>query len=310
MGVPWRVALALQADGWYLRSDIIWHKPNPMPESVTDRPTKSHEYLFLLTKSKSYYYDQDAIREPNTLESKQRAMRGNSKHNKYAAGEHMPLGVHANTMSQPREFKGYGDMEGAISRGETPLKSAGRNKRTVWKIATAPYSGAHFATYPPALVEPCIKAGTSEYGVCPECGNPWERVVKVKVGTAKLTPKTISAHHARGGKGVPTGTVGKAGSSRIDTERTTVSWEPTCFHPEARIQPYVPIPATVLDPFSGSGTTLLVARKLKRKGIGLDISGEYLELAKERLGLKALKEWSDGTQTETQSYDDLPIFNL
>jgi DNA modification methylase len=228
MGVPWRVALALQADGWYLRSDIIWAKPNPMPESVTDRPTKSHEYMFLLTKNKKYFYDADSIREPVKTESKMRAMRGNSDENKYAAGEHMPPGVHANTMSQPRNHRGYDDMDGAIDRGETPLNPAGRNKRTVWTISTRPYSGAHFATFPPELVEPCIKAG------CPEDG-------------------------------------------------------------------------TVLDPFSGSGTTLMVARKLGRKGVGLDVSFEYIQLAKERLGLKALEQWEAGKPGETD-LEGLPMF--
>ena len=339
MGVPWRVALALQADGWYLRSDIIWHKPNPMPESITDRPTKSHEYLFLLTKSRKYYYDADAIREPNTLASKQRAMRGNSSDNKYAAGEHMPPGVHANTMSQPREFKGYDDMEDAIARGETPLNSAGRNKRTVWTIATSPYSGAHFATYPPALVEPCIKAGTSEHGVCPECGDPWERVVE-KIETGE-TQKMADGWDAEEGSH---STIHRNGRSKGEagipvTKNITTGWRPTCSgydhlyrseFPQARNarkrhQQYVAgywwkrvrqrpgkthwqvIPATILDPFSGSATTIMVARKLGRRGIGLDVSVEYIELAKERLGLKALEEWENGKPGETD-YEGLPMF--
>ena len=108
-------------------------------------------------------------------ESKRRAVRGNSVDNKYAAGSERPAGVHANTMSQPREFIGYDDMEERIQNGETPLNPSGRNKRTVWTVSTKSYSGAHFATFPPDLIEPCIKAGTSEKGACPECGAPFVR---------------------------------------------------------------------------------------------------------------------------------------
>ena len=140
IGIPWRVAFALQADGWYLRSDIIWHKPNPMPESVTDRPTKSHEYIFLLTKSARYYYDLEAIREPV------------SENWQYAAGAPMPeLGDH-------RTAEGARGHQ-AKRVYDTPK---GANKRTVWSVNTAPYPEAHFATYPPELIRPCILAGSRE----------------------------------------------------------------------------------------------------------------------------------------------------
>ena len=131
IGIPWRVAFALQADGWYLRQDIIWHKPNPMPESVTDRCTKAHEYIFLLSKSARYYYDADAIKEPA---------------NKNAAGSLFHAGKTATHQL---------GRASTIERAETDA----RNRRSVWTIATQPYSGAHFATFPPALVEPCILAG-------------------------------------------------------------------------------------------------------------------------------------------------------
>jgi DNA modification methylase len=138
VGIPWRVAFALQADGWYLRSDIIWAKPNPMPESVTDRPTKAHEYLFLLTKSARYYFDADAVREPN---------------------EH-PFRTGTNPRHDAiRSLNGRdrGRMD------DSPIDSnpAGRNIRTVWNIATEPFPGAHFATFPKKLVEPCVKAGSA-----------------------------------------------------------------------------------------------------------------------------------------------------
>jgi site-specific DNA-methyltransferase (cytosine-N4-specific) len=137
LGVPWRVAFALQDAGWWLRSDIIWHKPNPMPESVTDRPTRAHEYLFLLSKSANYYYDADAIREPHAgfRKSGPNAMRGQV------------------------EIRPRGNLQSVTEQSYHP---GGRNKRSVWTIATAPYPEAHFATFPEALVEPCILAGTAE----------------------------------------------------------------------------------------------------------------------------------------------------
>jgi DNA modification methylase len=176
VGIPWRVAFALQADGWYLRSDIIWSKPNPMPESVTDRPTKSHEYLFLLTKSPRYYFDADAVREPH---------------------------------SDDRPLNPYRlDKPGIPNRGTNPGMTgknlgvfgnpAGRNIRSVWSIATRPYPGAHFAVFPPELPERCIKAGSPQAGL-------------------------------------------------------------------------------VLDPFGGSGTVGMVANRLSRRAILIDLNPEYLK---------------------------------
>lgn len=120
IGIPWMVAVALRADGWYLRCDIVWHKPNPMPESVRDRPTKAHEYVFLLTKSEEYFYDHAAIREPFADERQ---------------GRTKPNGI-------------------------DPSANGGRNRRSVWTVPTQPYAGAHFATFPPGLIEPCVLAGS------------------------------------------------------------------------------------------------------------------------------------------------------
>lgn len=137
LGIPWRVAFALQADGWYLRSDIIWAKPNPMPESVTDRPTKSHEYMFLLAKRERYYYNHEAVKEK-------------------CQSDH-PSG---NGFKRPSKLS----FDGRGSDTQWTGVGGKRNRRTVWKIPTRPYSGAHFAVFPPKLVEPCILAG------CPEGG--------------------------------------------------------------------------------------------------------------------------------------------
>lgn len=162
VGIPWRTALALQSDGWWLRQDIIWSKLNCMPESVTDRCTKSHEYLFMLTKSPHYYYDSEAIKEPVSEISLKRAEykwdcdRPSTKNASMGCD-----GIHTEKMG---------------SRFVNPL---GRNKRSVWTISTYPYKGAHFATFPPKLVEPCLLAGTSEKGCCSICGKPWARIEKL-----------------------------------------------------------------------------------------------------------------------------------
>ncbi len=138
-GIPWRVAFALQADGWYLRSDIIWSKPNPMPESVTDRPTKAHEYIFLLSKAARYYYDADAVKEAATCSERPETSRHDEANKSRDA---RGTGVSAKTTL------GYNRPE------------LGRNKRSVWHVATQPYPEAHFATFPEALIEPCILAGS------------------------------------------------------------------------------------------------------------------------------------------------------
>lgn len=180
IGIPWRVAFALQADGWWLRSDIIWSKPNPMPESVTDRPTKAHEYVFLLTKAERYWYDAEAIKE---------------------------TAIWPDGPNSPKSIKTpYGQgLTRANAQGRViDLASGTRNKRSVWTIATAPFPEAHFATFPPDLPEICIKAG------CPVGG-------------------------------------------------------------------------IVLDPFAGAGTTLMVADRLQRNGIGIELNPEYAAMAERRV---------------------------
>lgn len=164
IGLPWRVAFALQADGWYLRSDIIWHKPNPMPESVRDRPTRSHEYVFLLTKRARYYYDADAVRENGTGTEYDRPKR--------AAGR----------MTGTRYLvEGKGQEVAGDSFG---VGSATRNRRTVWNIATQSYRGAHFATFPEKLVEPCILAGSKpgDLVLDPFCGSGTTGAVAKRLG--------------------------------------------------------------------------------------------------------------------------------
>jgi DNA modification methylase len=184
IGQPWRLAFALQADGWWLRSDIIWAKPNPMPESVTDRPTRAHEYLFLLAKSESYYYDADAVREPYAPETATRAAYGwQSTGNRLQT--HQPG-------TKPRAETEY-----------TKLNAKGRNRRSVWPITTVPFSEAHFATFPEKLVEPCILAGCPKDGIVldPFMGAGTVALVALKAGRrflgVELNPKYAAMARAR-----------------------------------------------------------------------------------------------------------------
>ncbi len=153
VGIPWLVAFALRAAGWYLRSDIIWAKPNPMPESVTDRPTKAHEYIFLLTKSQKYFYNHEAIKEPMAeYECERRRRENRNGHDiKYKIARDGVAGM-------ARQGEG-GSVRNSKRRGELAIEG-NRNKRTVWTVATNPYQGAHFATFPPELISPCILAGS------------------------------------------------------------------------------------------------------------------------------------------------------
>jgi DNA modification methylase len=173
IGIPWMVAFALHADGWYLRSDVIWSKPNPMPESVTDRPTKSHEYIFLLSKSERYHYDYEAIREPAEHSSIKRWMQNiDAQEGSYRANGGAKTNGTMKAVSGPRRsdkqrghsrrHAGFNDRWDAMTKDEQA--AMGRNKRSVWTVATKPFSEAHFATYPPELIEPCILAG------CPQGG--------------------------------------------------------------------------------------------------------------------------------------------
>ena len=169
-GIPWRVAFALQADGWYLRQDIIWAKPNPMPESVTDRCTKAHEYLFMFAKSERYFYDQEAIKEPMSMSSVERLSQPNLENQEGSDrvpgktnGNMKAVGKIDKQRGHGRRHAGFNDRWDAMEKEEQC--SGMRNKRTVWTIPTQPYSEAHFATFPPKLIEPCILAGCPSGGL-------------------------------------------------------------------------------------------------------------------------------------------------
>lgn len=224
MGIPWRIAFALQSAGWYLRQDIIWHKPNPMPESVTDRCTKSHEYLFLLTKSERYYFDAEAIKEPATGHIA--GNKTNASAEAYAAGdEHhrtkTGLVKFADKQRASRDnFKrrngpqirlvpGSNNNQHREERDESAYDLTTRNRRSVWTIPVSSYSEAHFATFPPKLVEPCILAGCPPGGVVldPFAGSGTAGVVAVSHGRQfigiELNPEYVAMAHRRIGATQP-----------------------------------------------------------------------------------------------------------
>ena len=266
-GIPWRVAFALQADGWYLRSDIIWAKPNPMPESVTDRPTKSHEHVFLLAKSARYFWDADAVREAWADDRE-----GWSGY--YERGD----------VGKRRCGDGTFRQDGGVTQKPS---TSGRNIRDVWTIATQPYPGAHFATFPETLVEPCVKAGTSERGVCPECGAPWQRVVERTGPTTREKLSERGASHYAAGQPQQAQGLDHAGHHANSRVAITTGWHPGCAHD------LPPVPALVLDCFAGSGTIGRVANRLSRRALLIELSPDYIDQALVRnadmpLGLEAV----------------------
>lgn len=265
--VPARVAIALQEDGWLLRSEIIWAKPNPMPESVKNRPTKAHEMLYMFAKTGRYFYDSHAVLEP-LGEVGLRALDGKLIYKKQ--------GKHSADRNDAR-------LESAgVSVGDR-INPAGRNRRDVWWLSSEPLKDEHYAAFPTKLVEPCVLAGTSERGVCPQCGKPWERVLERKGGYPSGGHQCREDCNELEG-GTKTQQVKNFGNIAAVIEKygmpvySTTGWKQTCSCP-----PQEPGSATVLDPFSGSGTTAVVCRRLGRDYIGIDLKSEYHDIARRRL---------------------------
>jgi DNA modification methylase len=263
IGQPWRLAFALQDDGWWLRSEVIWHKATPMPESVVDRPTRAHEHLFLLTKAPRYFYDGDAIREP-LAPSTQRTWGDSTRRSEAPSDRVKSARFLIGTPRRP-----------AVDAAGNPM---GANRRTVWRLTSQPYPEAHFATFPPKLVEPCILAGTSEAGACSACGAPWRRIVEV-LGETKSAEGRELLDSAAAMPGAPPDLRKHAGHHGDNLRpRLTLGWEPTCEHADVDREPCV-----VLDPFAGAATTLLVAQRLGRSSIGIELNPEYSALARCRI---------------------------
>jgi DNA modification methylase len=245
--------------GWWLRSDIIWAKPNPMPESCTDRCVSAHEHVFMLTKRPRYYFDSVAIAEPAINAGRVVDYDGTQKN--CTAGDET------------------NDMRTRIQR---PVEvGATRACRNVWTIATHAYPAAHFATYPPALVERCVRAGTSERGCCAACGAPWVRQGDkelVDVWHRNKAPTKAARDTAAQQQGDQASRRARDGHvSGHAVQFTTTGWLPSC-QCNADVAP-----CTVLDPFLGSGTTALVADRLQRHCIGIDLSTTYADLARNRV---------------------------
>jgi DNA modification methylase len=247
MLMPHRVALALQSDGWWLRSAIVWAKRAPMPESVTDRPTSAYEMVFLLSKRANYYYDAEAVREPlsSTPEEYLRAGKSVRENHAYGSVNGRPLG--------DKSFS------------EVP---SGRNLRNFWLLSPESFDQAHFAVFPTEIPKRAILAGTSQRGVCPRCLAPWVRTTErgrvTAVGGAGKHDTAITRHEVR--------------TSIAAYERLTTGWAPGC-----RCDAGEPIPATVLDCFGGSGTTGLVADRLGRDSILIELNPEYAAMARKRI---------------------------
>lgn len=289
IGIPWQLAFALRADGWYLRGDYIWHKPSCMPESVTDRCTKSHEYVFHLTKSASYFWDQQAIAEKAEQ-----------------AGR-----IRADQIGGNKYVEGVKHSDGGIFTGATT-----RNKRSVWSINPQPFKDSHFATMPPELAETCIKAGSSQKGCCSKCGAPWGRATEagyqsdhrpqMKRARELFAKNNLTDAHLDAIRAVGITDAGKAqvttdGFGKNDPEKqrladeakialkgyyreflisrpVTTGWSPSCSCEDASV-----VPCTVLDPFSGAGTTALVADRLQRNAIGIELHPDYPDMAEKRI---------------------------
>ncbi len=258
-GIPWRVAFALQEDGWWLRSEITWCKRAPMPESVADRPTSATEKIFLLTKNSRYFYDAQAVAEQ----------------------AEQPLGAPELTGQHKRGFL----QDLSASTLGSNQGSGTRNQRNFWLLGPEPYAEAHFATFPTEIPRRAILAGTSAHGACPTCGAPWERVVMATAADGRQAiMKGGKAYDAdgrplQGDNMIDHGVRGAWNSGGVVLRRETAGFAPTCTcgHEDT-------VPCVVLDPFTGSGTTGAVARTLGRDFIGCELNPEYVKLAEKRIG--------------------------
>lgn len=298
IGVPWMVAFAMRKDGWYLRSDIIWEKPNCMPQSTNDRPTTSHEYIFLFAKSLRYFFDMDAVKEKASLDTHARYGRAHGSWQPPGQDEHRGIvgprpnvnqGVNPKARKQEgrnsRMFQDRdpGHSEARKSRQNESFSNAVkdipeyRNIRSVWSIPTEPFSGSHFATFPQDLVVPCIKSSCPDE-VCPQCGAPWVKVIERSGGTIGKSWQAHDNDQVEGNHCEHQDKIhGRNGHKPY--RREVVGKKPTCDH-YSFLGPFPTVPGIVFDPFGGSGTVSRVAERLGRRWIHADL--KYFELSTKR----------------------------
>lgn len=278
--IPARVALALQADGWWLRSKITWCKRAPMPESVTDRPTSATVEIFLFSKSERYFFDNAAVKEEAVADHPS----GNGyarPHRLSYAGRGQAQGwvPHPDRETEGGQSKHGNALETVAPRGR-------RNMRNYWILGPEPFKGAHFACFPTEIPRRAILAGTSARGCCPKCGAPWERVVENKSLSpvdynGKNTSLDPQGSARRMAANLRAARLAGADHDHPFPPKKTLGWKSTC---ECFLSPdnVQTVPCTVLDPFAGSGTTGQVALELGRKAILIELNPEYVALAKQR----------------------------
>lgn len=305
--IPERVALALQADGWYVRAKPPWIKPAPMPESTDDRPNVAHESVYLLTKRSTYFFDMEAVRVPSaasTLERDAYSRITSGKDGAYAVQhDHEtpsdPGGRHLRT----NDFF-TASLDALIEHHEAYLAHLRRvrdkggllasedgDPLAFW-VSTQSFKGAHFATWPARLVEPMVKASTSEKGCCAACGAPWARIIERE-------PMVID----RSGRGEMMGEFGRTAASGTmvsPPKATTLGWRPSC----SCNSPLPPAPCVVLDCFNGAGSSGVVATGLNRRYVGIDLNSEYLAMSRRRIDRPHARPKRPAKQAES-----LPLFS-
>lgn len=282
-GIPARAVLALQADGWYLRCDVIWEKPSGMPENVDDRPTRSHEYLYLLSKSEDYYYDAAAIAEPSAQVDRPQRRRAEELADQAGLTDAHLAAIQAAGITDAGKARttqtgaGCNSAEVLALASEAKAALGGyyrefigsgmRNRRSVWRIPAGRYDGAHFATFPEGLVEPCVLASTAARA-CPTCGAAWRRVF---AQTGHVNQRKPSQ------------------DPRFATQTKSTGWKPTkiatdeyqpgcrCEHNDGSGR------CTVLDPFAGTATVGKVAERYGRDFVGVEANAAYIDLADQRV---------------------------
>lgn len=274
LGLPWRLVFALQDAGWYLRMDIVWAKNAPMPESVTDRPTRAHEYIFLLSKSKTYFYDYVAIMEPTVGSAHSRGNGVNPKAALWQKPDRLEAAAgrlrnrHQRVIDEPVNGKQPKPRQNESFSAAVKGLVEKRNARSVWTISSEPYADAHFATFPTEIPARAIMAGTSEYGCCAACGAPWKRVV---ARTAMVIDRSNRTHEF--------GRTRSSGTMLEPPTATTVGWERTCKCPAGDGGYYERSPCVVVDIFSGAGTSGLVAFRKSRNFIGIELNQDYCDMS-------------------------------